>query len=341
MPTPSAGTPTTSTNGWQSAPRRDPPATSPWRDRSCAAEAAATYRDRWTPRTQRPTRPSKPSSDIRLNSPQPDKLKARRIRCRDTIAAVTRGNLAISTLWPALRHHHDDHRPPRLLRLRSLEPCERAILSVLQEQRSGACGEQASSRSPSDSVPTPSAEAAVAHRRQPRRAPPLLWRCAGSSTPCERGSCRCCACGHAVPPKPRSRTAPASTPQPLLWRCAGSSMPGSSCPARRPRRCGAQRIVFWRLAGASATAALMADVPRPDPAQRRGPQGPVPGEFWHHFCSGSDPAELRLPRDTTLVGCRLIESFDSEARSWVLSTLHRRATRRLPQPLSRPQLRSP
>ena len=80
-----------------------------------------------------------------------------------------------------------------------------------------------------------------------------------------------------------------------------------------------QRIVFWRLAGASATAALMADVPRPDPAQRRGPQGPVPGEFWHHFCSGSDPADLRLPRDATLVGCRLIESFDSEARSWVLS----------------------
>ena len=81
-----------------------------------------------------------------------------------------------------------------------------------------------------------------------------------------------------------------------------------------------ERIVFWRLAGASATAALMADVPRPDPAQRRGPQGPVPGQFWHHFCSGSDPADLRLPRDATLVGCRLIESFDSEARSWVLSS---------------------
>ena len=87
-------------------------------------------------------------------------------------------------------------------------------------------------------------------------------------------------------------------------------------PARRLH----ERIVFWRLAGASATAALMADVPRPDPAQRRGPQGPVPDEFWHHFCSGSDPAELRLPRDATLVGCRLIESFDSEARSWVLSS---------------------
>ena len=81
-----------------------------------------------------------------------------------------------------------------------------------------------------------------------------------------------------------------------------------------------ERIVFWRLAGASATAALMADVPRPDPAQRRGPRGPVPGEFWHHFCSGSDPAQLQLPRDATLVGCRLIESFDSEARSWVLSS---------------------
>ncbi len=81
-----------------------------------------------------------------------------------------------------------------------------------------------------------------------------------------------------------------------------------------------QRIVFWRLAGAAATAALMAHVPRPDPTQCRGPQGPVPGEFWHHFCSGSDPAELCLPRDAALVGCRLIESFDSEARSWVLSS---------------------
>lgn len=36
-------------------------------------------------------------------------------------------------------------------------------------------------------------------------------------------------------------------------------------PARRHH----QRIVFWRLAGASATAALMAHVPRCDPAQRR------------------------------------------------------------------------
>ena len=86
-------------------------------------------------------------------------------------------------------------------------------------------------------------------------------------------------------------------------------------PARRQH----ERIVFWRLAGASTTAALMAHLPLPDPAQRRGPQGPVPDEFWHHFCSGSDPADLRLPRDATLVGCRLIESFDSEARSWVLS----------------------
>ena len=86
-------------------------------------------------------------------------------------------------------------------------------------------------------------------------------------------------------------------------------------PARRQH----ERIVFWRLADASVTAALMARVPRHDPAQRRGPQGPVPDEFWHHFWSGSDPADLRLPRDATLVGCRLIESFDSEARSWVLS----------------------
>ncbi|MYH42654.1 MAG: hypothetical protein F4131_02975 [Acidimicrobiaceae bacterium] len=143
----------------------------------------------------------------------------------------------------------------------TLEPCERAILSVLRLWPRGA------------------AEAAVAHR-------------AGLD---------------------------AATAAAALRRLLDAGLVVSSeetPPARRHH----ERIVFWRLAGASATAALMADVPRPDPAQRRGPQGPVPGEFWHHFCSGSDPADLRLPRDATLVGCRLIESFDSEARSWVLSS---------------------
>ena len=143
----------------------------------------------------------------------------------------------------------------------ALEPCERAILSVLRLWPRGA------------------AEAAVTHR-------------AGLD---------------------------ATTAAVALRRLQAAGFVVSSeetPPVRRQH----ERIVFWRLAGASATAALMADVPRPDPAQRRGPQGPVPGEFWHHFCSGSDPADLRLPRDATLVGCRLIESFDSEARSWVLSS---------------------
>ena len=142
----------------------------------------------------------------------------------------------------------------------ALEPCERAILSVLRLWPRGA------------------AEAAVAHR-------------AGLDA-----------------------TTAAAALRRLLD--AGFVVSSEETPLVRRHH---QRIVFWRLAGASATAALMADVPRPDPAQRRGPQGPVPGEFWHHFCSGSDPADLRLPRDATLVGCRLIESFDSEARSWVLS----------------------
>ncbi len=150
---------------------------------------------------------------------------------------------------------------PAASAVEALEPCERAILSVLRLWPRGA------------------AEAAVAHR-------------AGLDT---------------------------TTAAAALRRLLDAGLVVSSeetPPARRHH----QRIVFWRLAGASATAALMADVPQPDPAQRRGPQGPVPDEFWHHFCSGSDPAELRLPRDTTLVGCRLIESFDSEARSWVLSS---------------------
>ena len=104
-----------------------------------------------------------------------------------------------------------------------------------------------------------------------------------------------------------------------LRRLRGAGFVVSSEETPPARRCH-QRVVFWRLADAAATAALMAHVPRPDPAQRRGPQGPVPDEFWHHFCSGSDPADLRLPDDAALVVCRLIESFDSEARSWVLSS---------------------
>ena len=160
-----------------------------------------------------------------------------------------------------------------------LEPCERAILSVLRLWPRGA------------------AEAAVADR-------------AGLD---------------------------AATAAAALRRLGDAGLVVSSeetPPARRHH----QRIVFWRLADASVTAALMAHVPRCDPAQRRGPQGPVPDEFWHHFCSGSDPADLRLPRDATPVGCRLIESFDSEARSWVLShfTVEQLAAchRRYPDPSS-------
>lgn len=142
----------------------------------------------------------------------------------------------------------------------ALEPCERALLSVLRLWPRGA------------------AEAAVADR-------------AGLD---------------------------ATTAAAALHRLSDAGLVVSS-EETPPARHQHEHIVFWRLAGASVTAALMAHVPRPDPTQRRGPQGPVPDEFWHHFCSGSDPADLRLPRDATLVGCRLIESFDSEARSWVLS----------------------
>ena len=143
----------------------------------------------------------------------------------------------------------------------ALEPCDRAILSVLRLWPRGG------------------AEAAVAHRAG--------FDAATASVALRR------------------------------LRDAGLVVSGEETPPVRHQH---ERIVFWRLAGASATAALMADVPRPDPTRRRGPKGPVPDEFWHHFCSGSDPAELRLPRDATLVACRLIESFDSEARSWVLSS---------------------
>ena len=62
-----------------------------------------------------------------------------------------------------------------------------------------------------------------------------------------------------------------------------------------PVRCHHERIVFWRLAGASATAALMAYVPLPDPAQRRGPQGPVPSEFLAPLLFGIKPRRVAPP----------------------------------------------
>ena len=81
-----------------------------------------------------------------------------------------------------------------------------------------------------------------------------------------------------------------------------------------------RRAVFWRLTDAARTASLMPYLPLPVRTMRRGFEDcRVPGRFWHLFWSGVDPSCLRLPRDATLVGRRLMESFDSEARSWVLS----------------------
>lgn len=81
-----------------------------------------------------------------------------------------------------------------------------------------------------------------------------------------------------------------------------------------------RRTVFWRLADASQTAALMPYLPVPTRSTERGFDNcGVPPQFWHIFWSGVDPSCLRLPRDAVMVGCRLMESFDSEARSWVLS----------------------
>lgn len=80
------------------------------------------------------------------------------------------------------------------------------------------------------------------------------------------------------------------------------------------------RTVFWSLADADATAALMPYLPVPTRSTERGfESGGVPPQFWHIFWSGVDPSCLRLPQDAVLVGCRLMESFDSEARSWVLT----------------------
>ena len=81
-----------------------------------------------------------------------------------------------------------------------------------------------------------------------------------------------------------------------------------------------RRAVFWRLADAEHTAVLMPYLPIPSHiVSREFSDLGVPPQFWHLFWSGTDPSCLRLPRDATLVGCRLMESFDSEARSWVLS----------------------
>lgn len=85
-----------------------------------------------------------------------------------------------------------------------------------------------------------------------------------------------------------------------------------------------RRSVFWRLADADHTAGLMPFLPMPERVIARGfSDCGLPARFWHIFWSRADPSCLRLPRDATLVGCRLMESFDSEARSWVLSRFTR------------------
>ena len=86
-----------------------------------------------------------------------------------------------------------------------------------------------------------------------------------------------------------------------------------------------RRSVFWRLADADHTAGLMPFLPMPERVMARGfSDCGLPARFWHIFWSGADPSCLRLPRDATLVGCRLMESFESEARSWVLSRFTRK-----------------
>ena len=81
-----------------------------------------------------------------------------------------------------------------------------------------------------------------------------------------------------------------------------------------------RRAVFWRLAGAEQTARLMPFLPMPERVVERGfADCGLPARFWHLFWSGADPSRLRLPRDATLIGCQMLESFNSEARSWVLS----------------------
>ncbi len=81
-----------------------------------------------------------------------------------------------------------------------------------------------------------------------------------------------------------------------------------------------RRVTFWLLAETSEAVEALRLLPFPSLNPSRGfTDCGVPPEFWYLFWSGIDPEELRLPQDAMLVGCRIMESFSSEGRSWVLS----------------------
>lgn len=83
---------------------------------------------------------------------------------------------------------------------------------------------------------------------------------------------------------------------------------------------GHRRVVLWRLGGGAAVAGLLPYLPLPAHARHPVGQGrSVPPQFWRLFWSGTDPAEVRLPRDFLMIGGRLLGSFDPAAQGWVLS----------------------
>ena len=86
---------------------------------------------------------------------------------------------------------------------------------------------------------------------------------------------------------------------------------------------GHTRIVYWGgdLASSRWLNALpRLPVPVPAPPQRA---ERVPPEFWKHFWSGTDPADLRLPADDELIASVLIyDEPCTVAKSWALGHVH-------------------
>ena len=77
---------------------------------------------------------------------------------------------------------------------------------------------------------------------------------------------------------------------------------------------------LWKLSLSDQCLDVMARLPRPTSPARCVPEQ-VPAQFWSLFCSGTHPAELRIPEDGLAIAGRMIESEDTAARAWALTNL--------------------
>ena len=84
---------------------------------------------------------------------------------------------------------------------------------------------------------------------------------------------------------------------------------------------GTRRVRIWSLT--EQADALSPYLPRLRRACRAACPPTLPGDLWHLFWSGPDPADIRLPRDALLVANRLLNGrgLDPDAKRWALRHL--------------------